>query len=111
MPRKPPESVAARRSKTPPPAAKPQIGKADIAMPAPTRPSHPPPAPLTQPTSPQPPIASAPPQVADDLAEIATRAYAKWLARGCPIGDDKRDWFEAQQEVRLERMARRDPDE
>jgi hypothetical protein len=100
MPRKPPESVAARRSK-PPAAAKPEIGKADVAMPEATRPS-PPAARSVQ----QPPSAPAPPAVApvaDDLAEIAARAYSKWQARGCPIGDDKRDWFEAQEEVRRER--------
>jgi hypothetical protein len=32
--------------------------------------------------------------------QVAARAYEKWLARGCPIGDDLRDWFEAEQELR-----------
>lgn len=32
-------------------------------------------------------------------ALIARRAYEKWQARGCPQGDDGRDWFEAEQEV------------
>ena len=96
MPRKPPEPVAARRSK-PAAAAKPQIGKADVAMPEVTRPSPPPVAARPRP--------AAPAAVADDLSEIAARAYAKWQARGCPIGDDKRDWFEAQAEVRRERLG------
>lgn len=32
-------------------------------------------------------------------ALIARRAYEKWQARGCPDGDDRRDWFEAEQEI------------
>lgn len=32
-------------------------------------------------------------------ALIARRAYERWQARGCPEGDDRRDWFEAEQEV------------
>ena len=32
-------------------------------------------------------------------ALIARRAYGRWQARGCPEGDDRRDWFEAEQEV------------
>lgn len=32
-------------------------------------------------------------------AAIARLAYEKWQARGCPDGDDRRDWFEAEQEV------------
>lgn len=35
----------------------------------------------------------------DRAAAIARRAYEKWQARGCPEGDDCRDWFEAEQEV------------
>lgn len=35
----------------------------------------------------------------DRLALIARIAYEKWQARGCPDGDDRRDWFEAEQEV------------
>ena len=31
--------------------------------------------------------------------QIAERAYQKWQDRGCPIGDDLRDWFEAQGEL------------
>jgi hypothetical protein len=31
---------------------------------------------------------------------VARRAYLKWLDRGSPIGDDKRDWFEAEAEER-----------
>jgi hypothetical protein len=35
----------------------------------------------------------------DPRALIARRAYEKWQARGCPEGDDARDWFEAEQEL------------
>lgn len=37
------------------------------------------------------------PGVSNDL--IAMRAYEKWTARGCPAGDDLRDWREAEQEL------------
>lgn len=30
---------------------------------------------------------------------IARLAYDKWQARGCPADDDRRDWFEAEQEI------------
>ena len=36
----------------------------------------------------------------DRAATIARIAFEKWQARGCPDGDDRRDWFEAEQEVR-----------
>lgn len=32
-------------------------------------------------------------------ARIAERAYERWMSRGCPAGDDLRDWFEAQAEL------------
>ena len=35
----------------------------------------------------------------DRWAKVARLAYEKWQARGCPEGDDGRDWFEAEQEV------------
>ena len=35
----------------------------------------------------------------DRTAVIARLAYEKWQARGCPDGDDRRDWLEAEQEV------------
>lgn len=36
----------------------------------------------------------------ENRAEVIARlAYEKWQARGCPIGDDGRDWFEAEQEI------------
>lgn len=34
--------------------------------------------------------------------EVERRAYEKWIARGCPLGDDARDWFDAQNELRRE---------
>lgn len=36
---------------------------------------------------------------------IARRAYEKWQARGCPHGDDRRDWFEAEAEIAGELTA------
>jgi hypothetical protein len=38
---------------------------------------------------------------------IAARAYAKWLARGCPASDGLEDWFAAQTE--LERESSQSP--
>ena len=32
--------------------------------------------------------------------EIAQRAYQRWLARGCPQGDGREDWFAAEAELR-----------
>jgi DUF2934 family protein len=37
--------------------------------------------------------------------EIAERAYAMYLARGCAEGGDREDWFAAERELR----ARTDP--
>lgn len=31
--------------------------------------------------------------------EVARRAYDKWQRRGCPHGEDQRDWFEAEREL------------
>jgi hypothetical protein len=35
----------------------------------------------------------------DRTAAIALLAYQKWQARGCPDGDDLRDWLEAESEL------------
>jgi hypothetical protein len=35
--------------------------------------------------------------------QIASRAYEKWQKRGCPCGDDLRDWFEAEAELGAEK--------
>jgi uncharacterized protein (DUF697 family) len=35
-----------------------------------------------------------------DQAEKAARAYARWQARGCPIGSPEEDWLEAEEELR-----------
>ena len=32
---------------------------------------------------------------------IAQLAFQKWQKRGCPTGQDQRDWFEAERELRL----------
>jgi len=37
---------------------------------------------------------------------IATRAYERWLARGCPTGDGLEDWFAAQSELERETAKR-----
>lgn len=33
---------------------------------------------------------------------IAKRAYEKWLARGGKHGNDQKDWYEAERELRAE---------
>jgi hypothetical protein len=46
------------------------------------------------------------PPVGENRAEVIARlAYEKWQAHGCPEGDDRRDWFEAEQEVLLGRSG------
>lgn len=40
-----------------------------------------------------------------DAEAVAQRAFALWLRRGCPCGDDKRDWFEAEDELRREALV------
>jgi hypothetical protein len=41
--------------------------------------------------------------------DLAARAYAIFLARGGQPGDDLRDWFQAEAELRREQGARRSP--
>ena len=41
--------------------------------------------------------AKRPSVVAHD--RIAALAHQKWQRRGCPAGDDQRDWFEAEKEL------------
>ena len=36
---------------------------------------------------------------ADRADLIARRAYERWQARGCPQGDDLRDWLDAEMEI------------
>ena len=38
-----------------------------------------------------------PPAISRDT--IAALAHQKWQRRGCPAGDDQRDWFEAEKEL------------
>ena len=33
---------------------------------------------------------------------IARLAFHKWQKRGCPTGDDRRDWFEAERELKTQ---------
>lgn len=42
-------------------------------------------------------------------AAIARLAYEKWRARGCPDGDDRRDWFEAEREIAAGILAEATP--
>jgi hypothetical protein len=39
-------------------------------------------------------------------AEIATLAYERWQARGCPHGSSQEDWFHAAEELRSRASAR-----
>jgi len=39
-------------------------------------------------------------QAAVDETSISTRAYELWQTRGCPIGSDQEDWFNAEAELR-----------
>lgn len=34
-----------------------------------------------------------------DESTTRTRAYELWMARGCPNGSDREDWFNAEQEL------------
>jgi uncharacterized membrane protein len=105
MSRKTPEPAAARRSKSPSPAA--VKNPASHAAPTEVRPSQ-----VQKPDGsnfiPRPTAAASGQTAGNHIPEdrIAARAYLKWLARGSPIGDDKRDWFEAQEEVLREQHAR-----
>jgi hypothetical protein len=39
-----------------------------------------------------------------DISEpqIATRAYERWMGRGCPVSDGADDWFAARHELEAE---------
>lgn len=41
------------------------------------------------------------------LEAISALAYQKWQRRGCPIGDDYRDWYEAEKELTTARTGQR----
>jgi hypothetical protein len=38
---------------------------------------------------------------------IAVVAYEKWRQRGCPIGEDEQDWFDARAELEHEVLSER----
>ena len=46
-------------------------------------------------------VASKPevPSGRDRADRIAHRAYELWQARGCPSGDDRSDWLQAEREL------------
>jgi hypothetical protein len=46
------------------------------------------------------PNTAAPPNVAIAREAVARLAFQKWQKRGCPIGTDQRDWFEAEVELK-----------
>jgi hypothetical protein len=56
---------------------------------------------LKQETMPAKPRKAAAPELTD--REIAQRAYQRWQARGCPLGDGREDWLAAEAELRAER--------
>jgi hypothetical protein len=43
------------------------------------------------------------PSAAIDPNAIRDRAYARWQARGCPVGSAEHDWLEAERELARER--------
>jgi ribonuclease I len=43
---------------------------------------------------------SAPSTSAVNHDAIAKLAFQKWQKRGCPNGEDQKDWFEAERELR-----------
>jgi Protein of unknown function (DUF2934) len=38
---------------------------------------------------------------------VAALAFQKWQQRGCRIGDDRRDWFEAEKELAATSISQR----
>lgn len=38
-------------------------------------------------------------------AQIAVRAYERWVGRGCPLSDGTDDWFAARTEIEAELAA------
>lgn len=40
-----------------------------------------------------------PASTAPQPAQIQERAYRLWQSRGCPLGDDKHDWYAAEREL------------
>lgn len=46
-------------------------------------------------------VSTQEPHVTED--EIAVCAYRLWNERGCPIGSDQEDWFEAERQLKGQR--------
>jgi Protein of unknown function (DUF2934) len=59
-------------------------------------------------TAPEPRTAAAPSPPAPEVTreEIAKLAFQKWQKRGCPNGEDQRDWYEAERELKGSQPAR-----
>jgi hypothetical protein len=53
-------------------------------------------------SEPNQPNESPEPNVLETVSEdaISALAYQLWHQRGCPIGSDQEDWFQAEQELR-----------
>ena len=47
-----------------------------------------------------------PQQVAISHDQIAERARAIWQSKGCPLGLDEANWYEAEVQLRMEQQAR-----
>jgi ribonuclease I len=58
------------------------------------------PSAATSKRTPPEPRASAPSNAAIPHDAIARLAFQKWQKHGCPVGDDQRDWFEAERELK-----------
>ncbi|HEX4071281.1 MAG TPA: DUF2934 domain-containing protein [Planctomycetaceae bacterium] len=70
--------------------------KASAVLPSPSR------------TAPEPRTTTAPSASAPEVTRevIAKLAFQKWQKRGSPIGEDQRDWFEAERELKSSQAAR-----
>jgi hypothetical protein len=61
--------------------------------------------------APEPRTSAAPAQSAAPAPEltreaIAKLAFQKWQKRGCPTGEDQRDWYEAERELKTSQAGR-----
>lgn len=61
---------------------------------------------MTQKKISKPPAKPVPPSMEIGDAEVAVRAYERWMGRGCPISDGTEDWSEARRELEAEQFAR-----
>lgn len=84
------------------PQQKASVGTA-ATKPAATKPS----ATQPRPASPASPVSSAPAANGELSRDaIAKLAFQKWQKRGCPAGEDQKDWFEAERELKSPQAGR-----